>query len=219
MISPKRLPIVSTGRPSRPTRGRRRRSARRTAPGIGGSTRGQSSDDGERAQRHADAHGIDRRRGAPRTPATSRRTRPGTAPIRRPRRSLIWLEKMITAMPAVNPVMTGYGMNLIAPPSRARPSTMRITPGHERRDREAVDAVLLDDAVDDHDERAGRAADLHPRAAQRRDQEPGDDRGVEAALGRDAAGDGERDGQRQRDDADDDARRRRRRRTGAGSSP
>ncbi len=31
----------------------------------------------------------------------------GTAPIFSPRKSLSWLEKMITAMPEVNPVMTG----------------------------------------------------------------------------------------------------------------
>ena len=38
---------------------------------------------------------------------------------------------------------------------------------------------------------------------ERRDQKAGDDRGEEAALRGDAAGDGERDRQRQRDDADD----------------
>ena len=34
----------------------------------------------------------------------------------------------MTAMPAVNPVITGYGMNLISAPGRARPMTMRMTP-------------------------------------------------------------------------------------------
>ena len=75
-----------------------------------------------------------------------------------------------------------------------------------RGDDQPVDAELLDDAVDDDDERARRAADLDARAAERRDDEAGDDRGVEAAIGRDAAGDRECDGQRERDDADDDAR-------------
>ena len=60
-------------------------------------------------------------------------------------------------------------------------------------------------AVDDDDERAGRAADLHARAAERGDEESGDDGGLEAAVRRYAAGDGERDRQWQRDDADDDA--------------
>ena len=76
---------------------------------------------------------------------------------------------------------------------------------HHGGDDQAVDAVLLHDAVDDHDERAGGPADLHPGAAQRRDQEAGDDRGVEALLRGDAAGDGEGDGEREGDDADDDA--------------
>ena len=130
----------------------------------------------------------------------------GTLPIRRPSRSFTWPEKMMTAMPLVKPVMTGNGMNLIAPPSRARPKPIEHHAAHQRRDHQAVDAVLLDDAVDDHDERAGRPADLHPRAAERRDQEAGDDGRVEAAIRRDPARDGERDGERQRHDADDDAR-------------
>ena len=59
--------------------------------------------------------------------------------------------------------------------------------GHERRDDQSVDAVLLHDAVHDDDERAGRAADLHARAAERGDEKAGDDRGAEPAVGRDAA--------------------------------
>ena len=110
---------------------------------------------------------------------------------------------MSAPIAAVKPVTTGNGMNLMAPPSFASPSAIRMTPGHERGGQQAVHAVLLHDAVDDHDERAGGPADLHPRAAERRDQEAGDDRGVEAAVRRDAAGDGERDRQGQRDDADD----------------
>ena len=84
------------------------------------------------------------------------------------------------------------------------PEGDRISAGHQGRDHQAVDPVALDDPVDDHHERAGRPADLHPRSAEHGDQESGDDRGVEPALRRDAAGDGERDSQRQRDDPDDD---------------
>ena len=43
------------------------------------------------------------------------------APKRRP-------EKMITAMPLVNPVTTGNGMNLMAAPSFAMPNAISITP-------------------------------------------------------------------------------------------
>ncbi len=39
--------------------------------------------------------------------------------------------------------------------------------GHQGGDRETVDPVALDDPVDDHDEGAGRAADLYPGAAER----------------------------------------------------
>ena len=50
----------------------------------------------------------------------------------------------------------------------------------------------------------GGTADLHPRAAQRRDDESGDYRGVESPVGGDPTGNGEGDGQRQRYDADND---------------
>jgi hypothetical protein len=79
--------------------------------------------------------------------------------------------------------------------------------GHEGRDREPLDPVLLHDAVDDHDERARGPADLYSRTAQGGNQEPGDDRGDQAAFGRHAAGNGERDGERQGDNANDHARR------------
>ena len=52
---------------------------------------------------------------------------------------------MITAMPLVNPVTTGCGMNLISAPSLATPEHDENHAGHDRRDREPVDAVLLDD--------------------------------------------------------------------------
>lgn len=45
-----------------------------------------------------------------------------------PRKSLTCPEKMIRAMPDVNPVTTGIGMNLMAVPSLATPSSTSITP-------------------------------------------------------------------------------------------
>src|SRR5690606_42110239 len=77
--------------------------------------------------------------------------------------------------------------------------------GHDRRDDQPVQPVRLDDPVDDHYERTGRAADLDARAAQERDQEPGDDRREEPALGTYAARDRERDRERERHDPDDRA--------------
>jgi hypothetical protein len=76
---------------------------------------------------------------------------------------------------------------------------------HHRRHEQPINAVLLHDAVNDDDECARRPADLHARAAQRRDQESGYDGGVQATVGRDAARNGECNGERQRDNADNDA--------------
>ena len=67
---------------------------------------------------------------------------------------------------------------------------------HNSGDDESVDAEALDDSINDHDERARRSADLHPRAAQRRDDESGNDGGVKAAVRRYSAGDRECDCQR-----------------------
>ena len=55
---------------------------------------------------------------------------------------------------------------------------------------------------DQHDEGAGRPADLEPAAAERRDEEAADDRREQALVRRDARGDGDRHRQRQRDDGD-----------------
>ena len=63
-----------------------------------------------------------------------------------------------------------------------------------------VDAVRLHRRGDEHDEGAGRAADLEAAAAEGGDAEAADDRGVEPALGRRARGDGDRHRQRQRHD-------------------
>ena len=55
--------------------------------------------------------------------------------------------------------------------------------GQHRRDQQVGQAVALDDPVDDDDERAGRAADLHVRSAERRNQEARDDRSEDPLLG------------------------------------
>ena len=72
----------------------------------------------------------------------------------------------------------------------------------EGREDQPVDAVAGDRRGDEHDEGAGRTADLEAAAAQQRDQEAADDGRVEPALRRDARGDGDRHRQRQRDDGD-----------------
>ena len=65
--------------------------------------------------------------------------------------------------------------------------------------------MLLDDAVNDHDERAGRSGDLHAGPTKCRHDEAADNGRVKAVLRRDATGDRESDGERDGDDADDDA--------------
>jgi hypothetical protein len=52
----------------------------------------------------------------------------GTAVMRRPNRSLICPEKMISAIPLVKPVTTGKGMNLMTLPSLKSPNPTRIAP-------------------------------------------------------------------------------------------
>ena len=73
-------------------------------------------------------------------------------------------------------------------------------------DQQVGHAVALDDAVDDHDEGAGRSADLHRGTSQRRDDEASDDGGPQTGFGLEPAGNGKRHGQRQRHDAHRDAR-------------
>ena len=74
--------------------------------------------------------------------------------------------------------------------------------GQEGRQDQPVDAVLRHGRRHQHDERPGRPADLEPRAAERGDEKPAEDRGVEP-LGRRRAGrDGDGHRQRQRDDGD-----------------
>ena len=42
--------------------------------------------------------------------------------------SFTWLEKILTAMPAVKPVITGCGMYFTNVPSRSRPAAISISP-------------------------------------------------------------------------------------------
>ena len=74
--------------------------------------------------------------------------------------------------------------------------------GTHRRDQQVGETVLRDDSVNDHHEGAGRPADLHTRATERGDQKSRDDRGEKSLLGFRSAGDTERHGKRQCNDAD-----------------
>ena len=109
-------------------------------------------------------------------------------------------------MPFVNPTTTGRGMNFTAVPEPGDAEDDEENARHHRAHEQAVDAVLRDDPRDHDDESAGGPADLAARAAERRDQESGDDRAVDPRLRRQAGGDREGHGERERDEADGDAR-------------
>ena len=52
----------------------------------------------------------------------------GTSPVLSPRKSLICVEAISSAMPLVNPIVTGRGMNLTAEPKPVRPISTSMTP-------------------------------------------------------------------------------------------
>ncbi len=91
--------------------------------------------------------------------------------------------------------------------------------GEQRREQQTVEAVRLHRRRDEHDERARRAADLKPAAAERRDHEAADDRGVQALRRRGARRDCDRHRQGQRDDRHRERRRAHRRAAAASRSP
>ena len=74
--------------------------------------------------------------------------------------------------------------------------------GHQGAHEQAVDSEARHDAGHDHHERAGRAANLHARTAERRDDGAGHDGGVDAGLRRQPGGDRERHRERKGDQAD-----------------
>ena len=56
------------------------------------------------------------------------RKSPGTGPVCRPKKSLICVLAIMTAMPLVNPTTTGRGMNFTAVPNPVAPRMTRMTP-------------------------------------------------------------------------------------------
>src|ERR1051326_6806918 len=121
-----RVPIVSTGRWNNCTTSVERTSATR-GPGILCETCGQSMMIKREPIAIAIENGFTRSRCRPKEAHFSIKSA-GTAPICNPRKSLTCDEKMMSAIPLVNPTMTGYGMNLIAEPNRAKPIIMRMMP-------------------------------------------------------------------------------------------
>jgi len=123
-MPPKREPIVSTGRPSIATPAAAATTAIRKAGSFGASLRiATMATSDSRATATVAGETVSR---ASQNACHFARKLPGTLSSDRPNRSRIWLEKMMTAMPAVKPVTTGSGMYLIQVPRRARPATTSI---------------------------------------------------------------------------------------------
>jgi hypothetical protein len=81
-----------------------------------------------------------------------------------------------------------------------------MSPGHQPGRHQSAEAVLFGNGMEDHDEGGGRPGDTEPGTAGQRDQQAGDNRGIQPILRRDAAANRQSHGQRHRDDADRDRR-------------
>ncbi len=125
-MPPNRDPIVSTGSPNRPTAAVAATTAT-MVPGTRGSNRGTSSTrPSEAAPRPSAAKLVVSRFEA--SAAMRAKNSLGESGSVRPRKSLIWVEAISTAMPFVNPSTTGRGMNLTACPRPVTARNTRITP-------------------------------------------------------------------------------------------
>ena len=126
----------------------------------------------------------------------------GTSSTARPKKSLICVEAISTAMPLVKPIVTGRGMNRTAVPSPVRPIKSSIAPAiavhinrPETPNLATIPATMTTNAP------VG-PGDLAARAAQRGDDETRDNRGVDAGFRPHAGRDGEGHRQGQGDQAD-----------------
>jgi hypothetical protein len=72
-----------------------------------------------------------------------------------PKKSLICVLAMTSAMPLVKPMTTGRGMKRTAVPDAGEAHDHEHDAGHHRAHEQAVYAVLRDDARDHDDERPG----------------------------------------------------------------
>jgi hypothetical protein len=126
LITPKRLPIVSTSSPPSCTTSVVTMSA---TNGLGTFvvTRGQRSTIASPSSATSAATGSAVPIASPYAPHFSTNSA-GTVPIVRPRKSLTCDEKMMSAIPLVKPMITGCGMNLMAAPNLRSPMATRITP-------------------------------------------------------------------------------------------
>ena len=162
-IPPKRVPTVSTGNLKMATATVPSNSAT-IAPGTRFET--DAADDQDRHRGDGQQRGLERQ-GAEIGGESlhARRNSPGTLSTCSPKKSLICVLAIRTAMPLVNPMTTGRGMNFTAEPMPVSAEDDEQDPGHHRAHEQAIDAVDGDDSGDDDDEGAGRTADLGSRSA------------------------------------------------------
>ena len=143
-MPPKREPMVSTARPSATTASVPPPSAI-TVPGIFGKRR-RSTTIVSKAVTDSTVAGADSVPACAAKATIRGQNSAGMAPISRPKKSLICVLAMSTAMPFVKPMTTGRGRYLTAFPMPLAPSTIRMTPAiivHMKRPETPCSATML----------------------------------------------------------------------------
>ena len=152
-IPPKRVPIVSTGSLNRYSSHRRRPAWRQSAPECGSKARGRQSITATVQPASSVARG-DHVGAAAASAFIRSQNSPGTLSRCSPKKSLIWVLAISTAIPLVKPITTGRGINFTADAHARRAQHDQQNPRHHRAHEQAVDPVHGNDSRDDHHEGA-----------------------------------------------------------------
>ena len=116
---------------------------------------------------------------------------PGSCSSVSPKSSLIWLAKMMTAIPAVKPTVTGKGMNLMKVPSLSIPAAASISPDRKvARISPSIPCCATVAATSTMKAPAGPPIWKRDPPSER-DEEAADDGSVEPLRRRRAGGDGD----------------------------
>ena len=102
-----------------------------------------------------------------------------------------WRVPITTAMPAVKPVVTGWGMNSMSRPAGSAHG-QEDEAGHHRGQEQPGHPETGGNRRQHHHERRGGPCHLGHRPAEKGDDRPGDDGRVQAVLRRHPGGDGQR---------------------------
>ena len=109
---------------------------------------------------------------------------------------------MISAMPTVNPSITGSGTSEMKRPARTRPADDEDESCKKRRQQQPVETKLSDDRRNDDDEGARRTAYLNPAPAEQRNEESANDCGDQTGFRRGPGRNGYGNAEWQRDERD-----------------